>query len=283
VEAELARRGWTLERVGAAAYGCAQGGWRAHKGGITRGGYRLEHVVEQVREHDAWEAERMQQYILNEIITGDARALAPSIPDASVDLVFTDPVYDRIEDYRWLAETAARVLKPGGALLAFYGIGNLPETHAALQAGGLTYRWRFVIRSLFGAGSGQWHGRLQAGTKEAAWYEKGKSKLHAAIFDLLTISHNERAGLRVAGAVWGKTLSEVIPFVAAFTTPGALVYDPFAGGGTVPAVCKMLGRTFLASEIDPATAERARERLANTQPPLPGLVVEQAGLDLSAA
>jgi DNA modification methylase len=51
----------------------------------------------------------------------------------------------------------------------------------------------------------------------------------------------------------------------------------------VPAVCKMLGRTFLASEIDPATAERARERLANTQPPLPGLVVEQAGLDLSAA
>jgi hypothetical protein len=58
VEAELARRGWTLERVGAAAYGCTQGGWRARKGGITRGGYRLEHVVEQVNEHEAWEAEQ---------------------------------------------------------------------------------------------------------------------------------------------------------------------------------------------------------------------------------
>jgi hypothetical protein len=58
VEAEITRRGWTLEHVGAAAYGTRGGGWRARKGGITRGGYRLEHVVEQAREHDAWEAEQ---------------------------------------------------------------------------------------------------------------------------------------------------------------------------------------------------------------------------------
>jgi hypothetical protein len=58
VEAEITRRGWTLERVGAEVYGTRGGGWRAHKNGITRGGYRLEHVVQQVREHDAWEAEQ---------------------------------------------------------------------------------------------------------------------------------------------------------------------------------------------------------------------------------
>lgn len=43
----------------------------------------------------------------NGIYTGDARELAKAIPDESVDLIFTDPVYDRIEDYRWLAETGA--------------------------------------------------------------------------------------------------------------------------------------------------------------------------------
>jgi len=48
----------------------------------------------------------------NQIVTGDARELAKAIPDESIDLVFTDPVYDRIDDYRWLAETAARVLEP---------------------------------------------------------------------------------------------------------------------------------------------------------------------------
>jgi DNA modification methylase len=33
------------------------------------------------------------------IYTGDARELSRAIPDESVDLIFTDPVYDRIEDY----------------------------------------------------------------------------------------------------------------------------------------------------------------------------------------
>src|SRR5690242_14573517 len=77
----------------------------------------------------------------NAIMTGDARLLAERLPDESVDLIFTDTVYDRIDDYRWLAETAARVLKPDSACLAFCGIGWLPETLDALRAGGLHYRW----------------------------------------------------------------------------------------------------------------------------------------------
>ena len=45
----------------------------------------------------------------NGIYCGDARELAQAIPDESVYLVFTDPVYNRVDDYRWLAETGARV------------------------------------------------------------------------------------------------------------------------------------------------------------------------------
>ena len=55
----------------------------------------------------------------NGIYCGDARELAKAIPDESVDLIFTDPVYDRIDDYRWLAECASRVLKSSGTLLVW--------------------------------------------------------------------------------------------------------------------------------------------------------------------
>ena len=97
------------------------------------------------------------------IVTGDARELARAIPDESVDLIFTDPVYDRIEDYRWLAETAVRVLKPNSACLAFCGIGYLPATHQAMLKGGLTYRWRLVIKPVWKL---EFHGKLLVGSQE---------------------------------------------------------------------------------------------------------------------
>ena len=46
------------------------------------------------------------------------------------------------------------------------------------------------------------------------------------------------------------------------TEPGQLVVDPFCGGGTIPAACKVLGRGWLATEIDRNTALVARKRLA---------------------
>ena len=59
-----------------------------------------------------------------------------------------------------------------------------------------------------------------------------------------------------------------------------VVWDPFTGGGVVPAVCKQLGRRYLAFEIDPKTADMARERVRNTQPPLFVPEPEQPQLEL---
>lgn len=56
--------------------------------------------------------------MLDEIITGDAREVVKEIPPESIDCIFTDPVYQNIDDYRWLATEALRVLKPKGMLLA---------------------------------------------------------------------------------------------------------------------------------------------------------------------
>ena len=63
-----------------------------------------------------------------------------------------------------------------------------------------------------------------------------------------------------------------------FCLSGGIVFDPFSGGGTVPAVCKMLDRNYIAFEIDPATAARARVRVEATQAMHPVFLEEQVGM-----
>ena len=71
----------------------------------------------------------METY-LDTITTGDALELSRDLPEESIDLVFCDPPYLKrhIETgiYSWLAEEAARVLRPGGFCLAYTGTGWLP-------------------------------------------------------------------------------------------------------------------------------------------------------------
>ncbi len=202
------------------------------------------------------------------IYTGDSRELAKAIPDESVDLIFTDPVYQNIDDYRWLAETAARVLKPDSAALVFCGIGWIGESIAALQAGGLSYRWQLILSMPYRNG-----GHIPGGFSQyisCLWFEKGRAMPLYQVPDM-------RLWRPADGPFeWAKNPDFVAYYMAAFSQSGAIVFDPFTGGGTVPAVCKMLSRQYLAFEIDPATADKARARVRQTQPPLFVPEAEQA-------
>lgn len=204
---------------------------------------------------------RLGNFELNEIYTGDARELSHGIPDESIDLIFTDPVYDRIDDYRWLAETAARVLKPEGSLLAFQGVNLISET---LQQMPINYRGLFCWR-LMGSGKGN-HNKIYGKTIDNGnwllWFGGWPKKHLPLVWD----SYNNWS--TKIGFHWQKDPALVMRFIADFTDSYSIIFDPFCGSGTVPAVCKMLGRNYLAFEIDPETAERARERVQNTQPPL---------------
>ena len=46
--------------------------------------------------------------------------------------------------------------------------------------------------------------------------------------------------------------------------PGEVILDPFTGSGTTCVAAKKLGRRYIGIEIDPATAEKARRRVATT-------------------
>jgi DNA modification methylase len=203
---------------------------------------------------------KLGPYDLDTIITGDARELAQAIPDESVDLIFTDPVYDRIDDYRWLAETAVRVLKPDGALLTFCGIGYQEDTQAALRTGGRPVTW--ILPIVYSAGNTPRFHQLGFAKWTMLLWAGGDPVSHFCDAQISTFESNGN------GHQWTKNMRPIASYVQAFASPAAIVFDPFTGGGTVPAVCKMLGRHYLAFEIDPDVAERARQRVHDTQPPL---------------
>jgi len=205
---------------------------------------------------------KLGEYELNQIYTGDARELAKGIPDESVDLIFTDPVYQNLDDYWWLANTAARVLKNNSACLMWQGQQWLDKTFIILSTSPLSYRWPL---GWYAGNNMQMVGKIARKSVPLLWYEKGKSEPVKAFHDMLNSPIiNEKVTHK-----WMKQSNVITSFLEKFASPGDIVLDTFTGAGTVPCSCKKLGINFIAFEIDSKKAEEARENLMNTQDPLP--------------
>jgi hypothetical protein len=209
-------------------------------------------------------------YPLDSIITGDARELSRAIPDASVDLIFTDPPYPRehLPLYGWLADTAARVLKPGGFLLAMCGGLYLNEIFRQMDASGLTFFWQYQLELTGATGGVVWvngNGAVPIinRCKPLLAYSRGPSFPRWA-----TIGLFKGTGSDKRYHAWGQDEASTRYYVDCFSQVGDTVFDPFCGGGTTPAMCKVLDRRYLAFEIDAAAAVTARARVADTQMPL---------------
>jgi len=222
---------------------------------------------------------KLGPYDLDTIYTGDARLLAPAIPDESIDLIFTDPVYQNLDDYRWLAETAARVLKPDRTILTFCQERKAPKIISIMEEQGLCWHWRCNY-ILFGRPNRLYQYKVFNKCFPLLWFGKGQPAANTWFVDTIVLSNSENALPDANQHEWTKHPEAIAHFLLPFTTQGSIVLDPFCGGGTVPAVCKMLGRRYLAFEIDPAVAERARLRVEQTQPPLFIPEPEQLTLDV---
>jgi hypothetical protein len=133
----------------------------------------------------------------------------------------------------------------------------------------LTYRWQLILSMPYRNG-----GHIPGGFSQyisCLWFEKGKALPAYQVPDM-------RLWRQADGPFeWAENPDFVAYYLSAFCNHGVIL-DPFTGGGTVPAVCRMLGRRWLAFEIDPATAGRARERVRMTQPPL--FVAEPVQLEI---
>jgi transcriptional regulator with XRE-family HTH domain len=185
------------------------------------------------------------------ILIGDMRVLGQSIPDNSIDLIFTDPPYGKkyISDYEELAKFAARVLKPGASLLYYTGQSVLPEV-LAVTTPHLNYWWTICMEH---TGQNQ---RL-AGKfvyvewKPIIWLVKGKTRRSNEFVSDFVKSKQDKNHHE-----WGQGIEEALYYIERLTIPGELVCDPFLGGGTTCVAARKLDRRYLAFEKDEKTAKK---------------------------
>lgn len=198
---------------------------------------------------------------LNAIISGDAKELAKRIPDGSVHLCFCDPVYERLEDYEWLAKECERVLVAGGSVIA--QCGNLRRFQAECAMRQSTLQFVDLLAEVYPyALSPNFQLRVQYGWKPYLWFSKGPRRGDGWLMNRLSTTGKRASDASKELHPWGDADEFAKGVIAKLCEPGELVWDPFTGSGLVPAVCKQLGINYLASEIDAAKAASAQDRLA---------------------
>ena len=221
-----------------------------------------------------WHPDMPEEY-KNQIVTGDARELAKRIPDESIDLIFTDPPYWVGFDYgtktdrdmaflppEWLVQESLRVARivlitPGYKTLWDY---PKPDWMLVWRKGNSMkrYGWGFAhTEPILCYGTP----RLPMSKMRPDWYDAPivvEKHFHAT----------------------PKPLKLLIQLIETFTEPKQIVADFCVGSGTTCVAAKKLGRNYIAFEIDPETAELARERVRNTQPPLFVMEPEQGELGI---
>lgn len=203
-----------------------------------------------------------------EVKIGDCRDLIQAIPDASIDLILCDPVYQDIWQYKWVAEQAARVLKPDRSVVCQAGHIHRFEAECAMTAPGLIRRP--LLTEVFTGGFGRiWMHKALRGSQLYLWSTKEggnpynwKEQYHGWVKTSFWGSKDK------GRFSWGDGERAFYYMVETFTRPGDTVLDPFAGTCPIGAVCIALGRDYIGFEIDEERGIAAQARLRSAQRPL---------------
>jgi predicted RNA methylase len=179
-----------------------------------------------------------------------------SVPNDSVDLVFTDPPYDEasVPLYEEVARFARRVLRPGGWCLAYTGKMYLARIHYLMKRH-LRYSFQFdvphtrptLIQSLAIEQSGKYivGYRYQPGKP---WWEPVSDRVAGAVEKAL---HK-----------WQQPFEEAEQLVSGLCPKGGVVCDPMCGSGTTLAAALKLGRQVIGADIDEDAIRITKKRLA---------------------
>lgn len=182
------------------------------------------------------------------------------VGDKSVDLIVTDPPWDRefVPRYQDLAKLAARVLKPGRPCLAMVGQIRMPEVLDALRSE-LRYTW--TLAYLTRENTRPTNRKVQASSwlPVLLFVSRGDDRIGAHGADLFTEA-DAKASLREHP--WQKDVTALGEMITAFSNPGDLVFDPFLGSGTTALAAIGTGRRFVGIDIDKKAVELATRRVA---------------------
>jgi DNA modification methylase len=229
----------------------------------------------------------------NEIINGDAREVLPTLPDNSVDMIFTDPPYgidyengagrnlysparddmqgdgcadDADELVRVLLLEANRILTPGAVICICCGGAGKPGN---IQRA----RWELLVdKHMDYVHTVVWDKRMMGtGTNYRRSWEavivaqkRMRPQVPMVWFGRPDTENIIRNVSRLPNAPFHSTQKPVALatwFIWRHTPPGALVLDPFAGSGSTLRAAANGGCRFLGIEIDETHCKTARANL----------------------
>jgi site-specific DNA-methyltransferase (adenine-specific) len=223
---------------------------------------------------------------VNEVLQGDCTRVLRRLPDSFVDLVVTDPPYGvRYQDS--IGRTIAndddpsrilcaftdlhRVLKPDSICISFYGWGQVDTFFRAWRRAGFRPAGHIVWVKDYASRTRYLHYRHE----QAYVLAKGSPKMPEQPIDDIqpwVYSGNPDHPTQ-------KAVQILTPLMEAFSQPGQLVLDPFAGSGSTLVAAAISGRRYLGIELEQGYCCVARERLARVRTRLSQLLPTQAGLD----
>lgn len=192
-----------------------------------------------------------------DIKLGDFRKFCKELKPNSIDLILTDPPYQKEFLSLWedLAKEAKRILKPSGFLISYSGQNNLPKIFEMLTKH-LNYYW---LGSLYHSGSvGQrFEVNMYNRAKPILFFQKPPYKKQSEWLEDVIKSPIQDKELHE----WGQNAEPFMKLLECFSEPNDIVFDPFLGGGSVMEACLRIKRNFIGYEIEEKTFKSVKARL----------------------
>jgi len=191
---------------------------------------------------------------LGAYVLGDAREVLKRLPPNSVDVVLTDPPwgvgfdeYDNFNVFLQVRDELYRVMKSDSWLVFFFNPKRIYDLVPYLQK--FTYRWMIpYIFAGFGTVS-----RNPLGTQSSysiiMVFSKGEPEIVIKRKDVIYSDELPVVEGNIREPQFKPTFT-VSVLITMFSREGDLVLDPFAGYGSIPLVCELFGRRWLAVEVD---------------------------------
>jgi site-specific DNA-methyltransferase (adenine-specific) len=219
-------------------------------------------------ERAAWAQAHPATLPVNEVILGDCQQVLRRLPDASVDMVLTDPPYlvryiDRSgrsiandDNGRWIFPAFAeiyRVMKPDTYCVSFYGWSKLSRFLTAWREIGFRPFGHFVWVKRYASCTRH----VQMKHEQAYLLAKGNPALPKnPPSDVLEWNYT---GNRLHPTQ--KPVSSLVPLIRAFAPQNGIILDPFAGSGSTGVAAMQCNRRYLLIEQDAAYHRAAWQRL----------------------
>jgi len=207
------------------------------------------------------------------VVCGDCVKVMAAMEPESVDLIVTDPPYivrfkDRSgrsypndDNDHWLApayRAMHRVLKNNSFCVSFYGWPKAERFLAAMKAAGFAPVGHLSFVKRYASNARPKFVRFSH--ENAYLLAKGEPRPCEVLFDVREFRYTGNAHHPTQ-----KPVSALKPLIEAYSRPGDIVLDPFAGSGSTLLAAQLLGRRSIGIELVPQYVEAARWRLEHAK------------------